>query len=94
MSFPKIKWPCSDDVLQIDSAKLRNELRGELLYGTTIRGAKAASDHAVDALAYARMSPDAALLNYRRRQAIIKAHPEWTEEQVDAHYELTRPLAS
>lgn len=31
------------------------------------------------------------VINSRRRQAIVEAHPDWTSEQVQAHYELTRP---
>jgi len=79
MSFLKNKWSCSD------AAALRNELR----YGAG--QAPVREDHTADALAYAMMSPDEALLNYQRRQAIVEAHPDWTEDQVSAHYELTRP---
>jgi hypothetical protein len=50
------------------------------------------SDHAADALRYAMMSSDDAIRSYQRRQAIIEAHPDWTPDQVDAHYELTRPI--
>lgn len=49
------------------------------------------NDDAADALQYALVSPGEAIRNYRRRQAIIEAHPDWTPDQVDAHYELTRP---